>query len=101
MADALNMGLNIKASNLVYAAAFATLLTGSGVVGIFDKVPMTIRNLFSSKLMKFVVLVLLVWQSDQPLGISLMAAAAFWLLIEGLNYAEDKKMFTPPSFGML
>ena len=98
MADALNLGLDIKASKLVYAAAFATLLTGSGVTGIFDKVPMTIRNLFSSKLMKFVVLVLLVWQSDQPLGIAIVTATAFWVIAESLNYAEDNNLITPPKF---
>lgn len=87
---------NIMASLInprIMAGAAATIISGIGIDSIFKTLPVSLVKFFAHDIMRFVLMVLLVWQSGQSIIVSLVVSAITWLIIMGmLKYEQHKNI---------
>ena len=70
--------------------AFATLISGSGLGPIFDIIPPFITTLFDYKITRYIVLVLMLWQSGQSIILSVVMVAVFIGIMYGISMFENE-----------
>ena len=81
--------VDITLKQVIYS--LMTLITGAGIVTIFPQLPDSAVDLFDSHLGRIIVLIMLLLQAGQPIYVSVVMAAIFYLTIVLLRRLEKTK----------
>lgn len=74
----------------IWLQALVTLITGAGIITVFDKIPHVVKTLFDNPVMEVGVLSGLVWQSGQNWAVSLVAGLVFYVVIEIMVWLDSR-----------